>query len=135
MEPIALENLKSIFTVFPEIKLVYFFGSRAEGNAGPLSDYDFAVYFDIRHGSETDREKIFDIKYKLMDRLSRALHTNAIDVVILNVTESPELKYEIIKNGILLYEQEPFSVLVEPKILREYFELRYFLTKYHVTKA
>lgn len=120
---------------FPEIKLVYFFGSQVTGNAGPQSDYDFAVYFDMHGGSEHDREKMFNIKYMLMDRLSRALHTGAIDVVILNTTESPELKYEIIKTGALIYEQEPFSVLIEPKILQEYFDFHYFLKKYHLTKT
>ena len=32
-----------IFQLFPEIKLAYFFSSKATGNDGPLSDYDFAI--------------------------------------------------------------------------------------------
>ena len=48
---INMEELKGIkgkitpiFKDYPEIKLVYFFGSKARGEGGPLSDYDFAVY-------------------------------------------------------------------------------------------
>lgn len=135
MANIDFKKIESILNVFPEIKLVYFFGSAASGTAGPTSDYDFAVYFDLRSDLDKDREKMFEIKFQLMDRLSRALKTDKIDIVILNLAESPEFKYEIIKNGKLIYEQEPFSVLVEPKILNEYFDFHYLLKKYNLTKA
>ncbi|MBI5079077.1 nucleotidyltransferase domain-containing protein [Candidatus Wolfebacteria bacterium] len=134
MANIDIKKIESIFSIFPEIKLVYFFGSAANETAGPTSDYDFAVYFDLRPDKEKDRKTMFEIKFKLMDQLSRVLSVDKIDVVILNLTESPEFKYEIIKNGKLIYEKEPFLVLVEPKILNEYFDLRYFLKKYNLTK-
>ena len=56
-----LKNLTSIFKSYPEIKLVYFFGSRAKGLEGPMSDYDFAVYFD-----EKNKKKMFDAKFVLI---------------------------------------------------------------------
>ncbi|MBI2591342.1 MAG: nucleotidyltransferase domain-containing protein [Candidatus Brennerbacteria bacterium] len=134
MIKIDIKRIKLIFDIFSKIKLVYFFGSSANETAGPISDYDFAVYFDLRPDLEKDREKMFEIKFNLMDQLSRVLNTDKIDVVILNLTESPEFKYEIIKNGKLIYEKEPFQVLVEPKILNEYFDFHYFLKKYNLTK-
>jgi uncharacterized protein len=124
-----IENLLPIFKKFQEIKLVYFFGSQAEGLAGPISDYDFAVYLD-----EKSRDKIYDIRFKLMDEIGRSLKTDKIDVVILNTTESPEIKYAIIKDGILLYEKEPFKILVEPKILNEYFDFHEMLVRNNLTK-
>jgi len=132
---IDIKQIQSVFANFSAIKLVYFFGSAAKGEAGPMSDYDFAVYFDLSLNNEKDKEIMFNIQFKLMDGLSRALKTDKIDIVILNLTESPELKYQIIKNGRLIYEQEPFRVLIEPKILNEYFDFRYFLQKYNLTKA
>jgi len=135
MVNIDIKRIKSILDAFPEIKLVYFFGSMASETDGLTSDYDFAVYFDLRPYLEKDREKMFEIKFNLMDQLSRALNTDKIDVVILNLTESPEFKYEVIKNGKLIYKKEPFQVLVEPKILNEYFDFRYLLKKYNLTKA
>ena len=130
MDKEQLKDLELIFRTYSAIKLVYFFGSKAAGKEGPLSDYDFAVYLD-----ERDKKKIFDIKFTLMDKISRLFKTDKIDIVILNLTESPELKYNIISEGQLIYENEPYRLIVEPKILNEYFDFRHLLLKYHLTKA
>lgn len=124
-----LDRLTEIFKLFPEIKLVYLFGSQASGDTGPLSDYDFAIYFD-----EKDIKKMYDIQFKLDDKISFLLKTDKIDFVILNLAESPELKYNIIKDGKLIYEMEPFRVLVEPRILSEYFDFHEILLRHGLTK-
>lgn len=124
------KKLEDFFKHYPEIKLVYFFGSRAVDQGGPVSDYDFAFYAD-----EPDSKKIFDLKLKLMDNLSRAFGTDKVDVVALNIVESPELKYHIISEGELIYEKEPFRVLVEPRILSVYFDFRDFLLRHNLTRA
>lgn len=126
----TIKNCADIFSSFPQIKLAYFFGSQAAGHEGPLSDYDFAVYLE-----EREVKKNFDVKYQLQDKLGRLLKTNAVDIVILNSAESPEIKYEIIKNGQLIYEQEPFRVLVEPRILNEYIDFTSMMRKYNLTKG
>jgi len=95
-----LSQLENIFAEYHAIKLVYLFGSRAGGKVGPLSDYDFAFYFD-----QPNKKKRFD------------------------------LKYNIIKEGRLLYEKEPFKVMIEPKILNEYFDFRDSLLRYHLTSS
>lgn len=128
----AVEDIKEIsalFKLYPEIKLVYLFGSQVKNKQGPLSDYDFAVYFD-----ERDKQKMLDIKFELMDRISRFLKTDKVDIVILNIVESPEIKYNIIKDGKLIFEKEPFKVIVEPKILNEYFDFHSLLLRYNLTK-
>ncbi len=125
-----LKKLEIVFQDYSEIKLVYFFGSKAVGKGGPLSDYDFAFYLD-----EGDRKKMFELKFSLMDRLSRFLKTNNVDVLLLNLVESPELKYNIIKEGKLIYNVEPYKVLVEPKILNEYFDFHSMLLRYSLTKV
>lgn len=125
-----LKKLNNIFKSYPEIKLVYLFGSRVTKDVGPLSDYDFAVWVD-----EKNKKKIFDIKFALMDRISRLLETDKVDVVILNLIESPEMKYNVIKEGELIFEREPFKVMIEPKILNEYFDFRSMLLRHGLTKA
>lgn len=127
-----LTNLVRIFESFPEVKLAYFFGSKANGTDGPLSDYDFAVYLDL---DKKETVKMFDIKFNLEAKLSLELKTDKIDVVILNIVKSPEFKYSVIKDGKVIFEQEPYRVLVEPKILNEYFDFIYGLRKYGLTKA
>lgn len=130
MQKEDLEKLLSIFKLHHQIKLVYFFGSKATKNDGPLSDYDFAVYL-----KEKNKSKMSKIKLELLDKISRVFKTDNIDVVILNTTEKPELKYNIIKEGKLIFEKEPYKILVEPKILTEYFDFRTLLLKYNLTKT
>lgn len=122
--------LQPIFELYPAIQLVYFFGSKASRTDGPQSDYDFACYFD-----EKDAKKIFAIKSHLIDKIGRALYTDNIDVVILNTLDKPEMKYEIITKGELIFEKEPFKIIVEPKILNEYFDFHSMLIRYNLTKA
>ncbi|MGE5892681.1 MAG: type VII toxin-antitoxin system MntA family adenylyltransferase antitoxin [bacterium] len=124
------EKIISVVRLHPEIKLVYLFGSRTGGETGPLSDYDIAVYAD-----ERDKAKLFNLKLALMDEIGRALGTDRVDIVMLNLAESPELKYHVIKQGKLLYEEEPFQVLIEPKILNEYFDFHESLIRYKLTAA
>ncbi len=123
-------QLISIFEAYPEIKLVYHFGSRARGSESPLSDYDFAIYLDTE-----DKLRMYDIKLDVIVKLSKLLKTDNIDVVVLNLTDNPDLKYMIISEGQLIYEQEPFKVLVEPKILNEYFDFHMLLKRHNLTKA
>ena len=115
---------------YPSIKLVYLFGSRARGDEGPLSDYDFAIYLD-----EQDEKTRFDVKLSFMMDLSGLLKVNNVDLLVLNDVDKPELKYDVIKEGELLYEIEPYSLLVEPQILNDYFDFREVLRRNHLTKA
>ena len=125
-----LENLNKIFELYPQVKLAYLFGSKVTGKAGPLSDYDFAIYFD-----GNDKKKMFEIKFDLQDKITRHLQSDKVDIVILNTIESPELKYNIIKQGEVIFERSAYRMLVEPKILNEYFDFYQMLLKYSLTKA
>ena len=126
----VVEGLKQVFEACKEVKLAYLFGSRAQGTAGPLSDHDFAVYLD-----ERDPKRAVEIRLELLDELQRRLKTDKVEVVALNLAESPELKYNIIVTGTLLYEEEPYKVLVEPRILNEYFDFHEMLKRHDLTKA
>lgn len=128
--PKEIKKIIPAFRAYPEIKLVYFFGSRAKNNAGPLSDYDFAVYF-----GKQDKKRMFEIKFELQDKISRKLKNNNVDIVILNAVESPEMKFSIIKEGKLIVEREPFKLLVEPKIFNEYFDFHALLRYHNLTKT
>ena len=70
-----------------------------------------------------------------MEEISLALRTDKLDIIILNLIESPELKYKIIRDGVLLFKEEPYKVLVEPRILNEYFDFHDLLVRYNLTKA
>ena len=124
------EKIKDIFSRYSQVKLGYLFGSQATGKTGPLSDYDFAIYID-----EKDAQKGFQLRLQIANALSAYLNTDNVDVLVINDIKSPEIKYAIIKEGILLYEQEPYKVLLVPRILNEYFDFMHGLRKYGLTKA
>ena len=125
-----LKKVLDVFKLYKKIKMVYLFGSRANGKVGPLSDYDFAVFLD-----EQNLKKRFDIRLELMAKISKALKTDNLDICIINDIKGPELKYNIIKDGKLILDREPFKVLIEPRILNEYFDFREILRKNNLTKA
>lgn len=124
------QKLQPIFSAHPEVGFVYLFGSRAAKTAGPLSDYDLAVYVN-----DEDAARRGALRLRLIADAMKALHTDNIDLHILNDIHLPELKYHIIAEGKLLFEREPFRIIVEPRILNEYFDFRRLLQKYHLTKS
>jgi len=125
-----INKLISIFESNCCIKLVYLFGSRINGKLGPLSDYDFGIFLD-----GLDTEQMYETKINLQYKISRLLKTDQVDIVILNLTESPELKYNIIAKSRLIYLVKPFKLLIEPRILNEYFDFREMLLKHNLTKV
>ncbi len=124
------KKIVAILKRYPRVKLGYLFGSRATGTNGPLSDYDFALYLDDR-----DEAKMFDLKIEIQTQLAQTLGTDRVDVVILNLAQSPELKYAVIAEGTLLYEVEPFRMIVEPRILNEYFDFHEMLKRHALTRG
>lgn len=92
------QRLQKIFKK-PTIVSAYFFGSRAVGKAGPLSDFDFAILFDYKLTQE-EREKIHQ---QIYCELSGELNSDDIDLISLNDTSQPVLLYEAVFHGKALY--------------------------------
>lgn len=124
-----LVKVKKVFDSYPEVKLAYLFGSRATGEVGPMSDYDFAVYLRPKK-----KDDIFDLKLELIGKLCGAVKTDAVDLLVLNTSEKPELNYEVITKGKLIKEEEPNKLLMETMILNNYFDFRDNLRRFTLTK-
>ncbi len=124
------ERVKTVFPDQESVGIAYLYGSRARGESGRRSDYDFSVYL-----TELDPVKRSEIRSFLISELTKKLGTDNVDVVVLNDLESSELKYNIIRDGAVMFEREPYRILVEPEILNEYFDFVYLLRKYHLTTA
>ena len=99
------------------VKFAYLFGSRARGQAGPLSDTDIAVYLDrrIKHG---------EYRLKLMEKLAKSIKNDHIDLVVLNQAP-PLLRHEIIKYGRLLKEDAVRRIPFEAEVIRECLDTAY----------
>ncbi|MCL5073291.1 MAG: nucleotidyltransferase domain-containing protein [Actinobacteria bacterium] len=131
MDDKKITGLIKIFKQFDSLKLVYLFGSKAatqlENNYTGLSDYDFAFYIDKK------KVEAFQISLEIAAQISLYLKTENIDTIVINHLDLPELKYSIISDGRIIYEVEPYRVIIEPKIINEFFDFRDSLRKYSLT--
>ena len=92
------KHIASLVVDFPEISLVYLFGSQVTGKVGPMSDYDLAILLDHPADGEQTRAGF-------SHALAHHLQTERVDVLILNRT-TIELAYHVIATGKLLYQRE-----------------------------
>lgn len=121
--------LEPVFRKY-NVKLAYLFGSYATGDIGPLSDFDIAVYL-----KKKNQDKLFYSENMLIADIGEKLKTDNIDIVFLHKLQKPELKYHIIKDGIIIYERESYRVMFEPQTLNEYFDFYSLLKRHNLTKA
>ncbi len=119
-------KLNALFQKYKAIKLVYLFGSRATGKSGKNSDYDFAVYIDPKK-----RDAAFDLLLTLMGQIPVILNTDKVDVVILNHLDSIILKYNIVRDGVVIYEVSKVRLDVELAIIGEYRDFRILESQYY----
>lgn len=84
---------------------VYLFGSRAQGQEGPLSDYDYAVL--TKDGGHGRGDELYSILYDVFGEISpRTLDNDAIDIVFLQDT-GLELRFHVIRYGVVLFDDDP----------------------------
>lgn len=119
---ISIENIKKFIYKINDkysIDLAYLFGSVARNQYNKESDIDIAIKFKNKYSK---MDEIF-IRGEIID-IGKAYFKRNVDIVSLD--NAPiALKYEIIKDGILLidcYER----VSIESLIIREYFDFKYF---------
>jgi len=106
-------HLPSVLADFPEISLVYIFGSQVKGQVGPMSDYDLAIL-------DQSRQDDLAIQTQVQHAIIKILNTEKVDVVLLN--RAPiELAYHIIAHGKLLYQKDLYTrVEFEAQVLGKY---------------
>lgn len=95
MEPV-LDRLRDLAPRLPEeVRLLVLFGSVARGDAGPRSDVDLGVLLDPYSAA---------LRFKVDAVLGRAAGRE-VDTVLLD-DAPPLLRFEIAKEGVLLFERE-----------------------------
>lgn len=102
-----------------DVAALYLFGSRAQGIAGPLSDYDFAVL--MKKPGDKRGGKVYDQLYEILFPLCRprTLQNDVIDIIFLR--DAPlELRFHVIRYGQVLFDAQPLRRLrfeVETQLL------------------
>lgn len=111
---VSINQLKAVLAEIPRVKFAYLFGSQARGDTGPLSDMDIAVYVDRRMD-------FFRLRLILLESLAQRLSTDRFDLVVLN-DASPLLKYEVVRQGVVIKENRQRRIPFEVRTLSEYFD-------------
>lgn len=93
---------KNIFNKYfsnrPEVLCVYLFGSAAKEKENVYSDIDVAILYNNSIPSKEYTDRQITLSIELGQLLGRE-----VDVIILNHT-APYLKFQVIKEGIRVYE-------------------------------
>lgn len=102
-----------------DVVFAYLFGGLAKGEPKPLSDIDIAVYLS----EDVDPART---KGELLADLIDVLHTDEIDLVILNRSSLP-LSMNVIKHNRVLVDKNPFVRHgFQSLIMRKYFDHHQF---------
>ena len=115
-----MKTLETFFSGRNEIALAYLFGSKAKGTQRPSSDTDIAVLLD----TGLVPEHLLDYKLQMLRDLTGVLHSDDVDLVILN-DAPPLLKFQVAKHGKLLYRAKNFSdVSFRARAFMEYLDIK-----------
>ena len=105
------ENLtQAVKQLIPNVRLIYLFGSQADGSATPSSDIDIAVLLD----KKMDPVARFDLEQTLAIKFNQD-----IDLVDL-LMASTVLQNQVIMNGELLFGSENEQTKFEMQIMSMY---------------
>jgi predicted nucleotidyltransferase len=109
-----------IIAAFPQVQVMYLFGSHATGTSRADSDVDIAVFTD---GSEP---ALFDLELGVL--LNQRLR-KSVDVVIMQKV-SPILQHEVLSNKVIVFEKNrSLRIFLENKSLRAYLDVRHYQHK------
>jgi predicted nucleotidyltransferase len=112
--------LEGYFASRDDLVLAYLFGSHARGQAGPLSDVDVAVLL----AGQPDDGHCFDVRLEVIGGLMDILHSNNVDVAILNQVPLA-LRYRIVRDGVLLFcRDRPAMVAFKARTVSEYLDFK-----------
>ena len=110
-----IEEMKKIFSRYPQIQAVYLFGSQlSEKKKHRESDVDVGVFVDS-----------YDVNLKLEIITELTALFNRIDLVMMDSRELRNLvlAYEIVKENRLIYRRKDFDHLAFfSKVMRMYFD-------------
>jgi len=120
------DTLEQYFASLDGVMLAYLFGSHARGQAWPLSDVDVAVLLEGR----PDDDRCFDARLEVIGGLMDILHTDDVDVLILNQAP-PALRYAVLRDGVLLFCRNRRAMIrFRVRALNEYLDFKPILKRH-----
>lgn len=93
----TIEKIRRVLAHYPQVKQAVLYGSRARGNYKIGSDIDLTLI----GGDELD----LSILGKIMDELDDLLLPYTFDLSLFSLISDPEMREEIERTGVVLYER------------------------------
>jgi len=93
------EIIREVLQQNVDVLFAYLFGSMAQGQDGPRSDIDIALYF------AEDVSDHFERGLTIHGELCRKLKTDRVDVILLNKAHNLMLIDEIIRQGTVILDR------------------------------
>jgi predicted nucleotidyltransferase len=116
LEPVLRER-------FPEVQVLYLFGSRATGEARSSSDVDVAIFVD---SSATEADPLYDLR--VADFLDQKLDP-PVELVLMNKA-NPVLQHEVLRTGQRVYETDSeLRARYELIAFKRFLDLRHYQRK------
>jgi len=94
----AVEKIRTVFALHPEVEKVVLYGSRAKGNYKTGSDIDLTMYGDALNQS---------ILLKILDELDELLLPWMIDLSLYQQIDNANLRDHIERVGTVFYQPKP----------------------------
>lgn len=116
------------------VETVYLFGSRAEGEPGPMSDFDIGIVFahpeKYKDNTLKTYSQLYDIFVEVLPRnyLRKRFEMRAHEFDIVFLQFAPvSLQYSAIgKNKVLYQASKEKRLRYQEKVLREYLDFKYY---------
>ncbi|MCS6860393.1 MAG: nucleotidyltransferase domain-containing protein [Abditibacteriales bacterium] len=123
------EKLRTYFQRQREVAAAFLFGSQATGTAHAESDVDIAVL--LRRG--VSPQAAWDWQLGVMGDLEDLLGVRKVDVVLLHEC-SPLLRYQVARDGKVLFERDGAVARFRRRAWSEYFDLEPLRQKRRATR-
>jgi len=126
LSDLQLKKLNQVFAKY-QVLFAYLFGSQVTDKANQDSDYDIAIFL-----AEQNKKKRFDQELKIAAEVIKIINNDKLDLVVLNDTKSIFLKFVIISEGKLIYNNDLSAHIdFELRAMNEYWDFKPFLEAYN----
>jgi predicted nucleotidyltransferase len=105
------------------VGLIYFFGSRVQGNAASSGDFDIGIVF-TENIQPLNLSNIHPILYEILTDEFKVSLENDLDIVYLQEASLP-FRFQVISEGKVLFEIDPiFRANYEEKTIKQYLDFK-----------